>query len=236
MPVHCHADPYLCLVLSGRYEDSIAGRGRTFAPADAMFGPPGFEHRDRVGSGGARFFMVAFDPAAGESFTDRREVWMTPHRWNASGPSLELARLHVDFSRSGGRLDAMEIESRLLALWSGITGARATEHRGAAWLDGARARLHDEFAQSLRIVTLAADAGVHPPYFTRAFRARYGVGPAEYRARLRVTAACRSLADRRPIRQIAITLGYADTAHFTRDFLARVGITPAAYRRVVSGC
>lgn len=234
MPAHCHPDPYLCLLLTGRYEDTVCGRTRAYAPADATFSPPGFEHRDRVGGGGARFFTISFDPQAGSRYTERAALWDVPQRWSASGPALELARLHLAFVQSGGRPDPMDVESRVLDLWAALARVRGTDRRGASWLAAARARLHDEWAVSPRIVDLAADAGVHPTHFTRAFRARYGIGPAEYRARLRVAAACRALAERQAIRRTAITLGYADQAHLTRDFVARVGVSPAAYQRLLA--
>ena len=234
LPGHGHADPYFCLLLSGRYEDIVSGRERMFAPADAMFSPPGLEHRDRIGTGGAKFFTISFDPAAGPAYVERPALWNTPQRWSASGPSLDLARLYVTFVQSGAMLEAIDVEARVLALWSAITGPGSVERGPAAWLSAARARLHDEIAPAPRIADLAVDAGVHPVYFSRAFTSRFGMGPAEYRARLRVGAACRALGQQLPIRRIAIALGFADQAHFTRDFRARIGVTPAAYRRIVS--
>ena len=230
LPGHIHRDPYLSVLVSGRYEDAFGTVRRQFQPADATYSPPGFEHRDRIGTGGAKFFTVSFDPEDGATYTERRSIWDTPQRWDACGPAFCLSRLHVQFTQSGGSLDPLHIDDCLLTLWSGLARMRREEARTAAWLQRARARLHEEFVQPPRITELAADAGVHPTYFTRAFRQRFGLGPAEYRNRLRVTAACRALAGRDSLQSIAIAMGYADQPHFTRDFQQRIGTTPAAYR------
>lgn len=234
LPGHVHRDPYLSVLLSGRYEDAFGGTRREFQPADATYSPPGFEHRDRIGTGGATFFTVSFDPDAGGDYTDRQSIWDTPQRWDAAGPAYCLSRLHVQFARSGGALDPLHVDDCLMTLWAGLARMRREEARTAAWLQRARARLHEEFVQPPRIVDLAADAGVHPTYFTRAFRKRFGLGPAEYRNRLRVTAACRALAGRESLQRIVMTLGYADQPHFTRDFQQRIGTTPAAYRAALT--
>jgi len=233
LPSHVHADPYLSLLVSGRYQDSFGSQRREFDPEDATYSPPGFEHRDRIGTGGATFFTVSFDPGAGDQYADRQAMWHLPQRWNACGPAMCLTRLHVQFMSSGGRLDPLNVDDCLFTLWAGLGRQQQQEQRTAAWLARARARLHDECSRPTRVTDLAADAGVHPAYFTRAFRARYGVGPAEYRNRLRVLATCRALAGRDSLQTVALTMGYADQPHFTRDFAQRVGITPAAYRRMI---
>jgi AraC family transcriptional regulator len=233
LPAHVHADPYLSLLVSGRYQDSFGSERREFQPEDATYSPPGFEHRDRIGTGGATFFTVSFDPGAGPQYADRHELWDVPHRWNACGPAMCLTRLHVQFVSNGGRLDPLNVDDCLFTLWAGLARLRKQEHRTAAWLDRARARLHDQFSRPPRVTELAADAGVHPAYFTRAFRTRYGAGPAEYRNRLRVLAGCRALAGRESIQTIALTMGYADQPHFTRDFMRRIGTTPAVYRQMI---
>lgn len=233
LPAHTHRDPYLSLLVTGRYEDAFAGQHREFQPADATYSPPGFEHRDRIGGGGATFFTVSFDPAAGDEYAEQRTLWETPQRWNACGPAFCLSRLHVQFMKSGGRLDSLEVDDCLFSLWAGLARMRRLESTSATWLERAQARLHDEVARPPRITELALDANVHPTYFSRAFRSRFGIGPAEYRNRLRAAAACRALAGRESIQAIAIQLGYADQPHFTRDFNQRIGIAPAAYRRLV---
>lgn len=233
LPAHGHANPYLALLVSGSYEDIAAGRRRTFAPADALFSPAGFEHRDRIGTGGARFLVVTLDGDGGDRFVERRAAWSTPGHWRGGGPALDLARLHLELVRSGGTLDAWQVESRLLAAWARVDHETGGERGRAPWLERARARLHDESAALPRVIDLAADAGVHPTYFARAFARHYGLGPAQYRAHLRVTAACRALAERATLREIAIAVGYADQAHFARDFLRRMGTTPARYRRLI---
>ena len=165
-------------------------------------------------------------PIAGRSGR-RRSAGM-----RAGRPSVCRGCTCSSWTAAGG-LDPLDVDDCLFNLWSGLARMQRQESRTAEWLQRARARLHDDFIRPPRITELAADAGVHPTYFSRAFRDRFGVGPAEYRNRLRVMAACRALAGRDSIQTIAMDLGYADQPHFTRDFTQRIGTSPAAYRRLV---
>ena len=82
--------------------------------------------------------------------------------------------------------------------------------------------------------SLARLAGVHPVYFSRAFRRRYGCSPGDYLRRRRLERALGLLRTRTlPLAQVAAETGHADQAHFTRAFTRRYGISPGRFQSLL---
>jgi AraC-like DNA-binding protein len=82
------------------------------------------------------------------------------------------------------------------------------------------------------IKALARQAGYSPSHFRALFTEYYGIQPGQYIRRLRINEAKQLLREtRKPIKQIALELGYADPVSFHRSFTSATGQTPATYRR-----
>lgn len=89
----------------------------------------------------------------------------------------------------------------------------------------------DHFDQPLSIQSLADELEVSPSYFSALFSKCMGIGFHEYLTRFRVEEARQLLtATRRPINEIAVTVGYADQSSFTKAFKRVTGITPYRLR------
>ncbi len=91
-------------------------------------------------------------------------------------------------------------------------------------------------ADNLSLADLAAEAGLSPHHFTRAFRAATGLPPYRYlmreriaRARLLIVTTELSLA------QIAFDCGFSSQAHFTTAFTRLTGTTPGRLRKQRAG-
>jgi AraC family transcriptional regulator len=128
---------------------------------------------------------------------------------------------------------------RLLARHAGVEPARAVRARGG--LSAAARRRVLELIDAhldarLTITRLAAEVGLSPAHFARAFKQTVGRAPHEYLLYLRLERARRLL--ERPggpgettLSDIAQRTGFADQAHFTRLFKRAFGITPGALVR-----
>jgi AraC family transcriptional regulator len=101
--------------------------------------------------------------------------------------------------------------------------------RRPRWLGRALERLRESAPPT--ITELAADAGVHPVYFSRAFRTVVKVPPSRYVVEARLQRASALLVSSgATLSTIAHEAGFADHSHFCRQFRRRFGITPSAYR------
>jgi transcriptional regulator GlxA family with amidase domain len=87
-------------------------------------------------------------------------------------------------------------------------------------------------ARAVTIADMAGQAGLEERTFLRRFKAATGMKPTEYAQHLRIDKA-RDLLQltRRPIDQIAWSVGYEDPAAFRRLFQRIIGLSPSNYRR-----
>jgi len=130
--------------------------------------------------------------------------------------------------RSGEHLaGANALEGVLLAL-----AGRRARRDGPAWLAEAKELLAapDDFRTG--IAGLAADHGLSPSAFRRAFRAASGLSPREWAIHARLEKARDLLADTRlSVGEIAERLGYRDVHFFSRQFARHTGLPPLAWRK-----
>lgn len=88
--------------------------------------------------------------------------------------------------------------------------------------------------EDLNLTTLAAEAGMSPFYFARAFRQEFGEAPHQYLLRRRIERGKELLLrTETSLVEIALATGFSSQSHFTSTFKRFVGVTPGEYRRSV---
>ena len=81
---------------------------------------------------------------------------------------------------------------------------------------------------------LAAFHGVSRECFSRKFASETGISPKKFLTRMIVSRACRLLAGPlRPLREVAVELGFANEFYFSSFFSKHTGVSPKEYRRKV---
>jgi AraC family transcriptional regulator len=227
IPPHAHSSPYFCLVLEGWFEETWGSSRETCAAGTLVFHLASEVHADRFGDAGARCFNLELAPLLAERLADegalpRTRLTLRPGRAGAVAAAVRGAR------------DLPEIEAAVLMLLAELapsTGPATWRGRRPAWLDRSRERLCAGSPPS--IASLAEEAGVHPVYFTRAFRAAFRATPGEMARRIRLErAATALLSSEAPVAAVAHTAGFADHSHLCRHFRRAFGVTPSGYRRL----
>lgn len=95
----------------------------------------------------------------------------------------------------------------------------------------AMAYVHRHFSEPLTREEIADHVGISADYLTDCFRQELGITPTTYIRRYRIRQACELLRNTdQPITQIALTVGFSDSAHFTRTFQREMKVTPRAFR------
>lgn len=93
------------------------------------------------------------------------------------------------------------------------------------------AYLERHFARNFSLEVLARRAHLSPPYLSRLFARRMGIGLVQYMHRIRLEEACRLLRyTDAPITRIAAQVGYDEIAYFSRCFRAQLAASPREYR------
>ncbi len=92
--------------------------------------------------------------------------------------------------------------------------------------------LHAHYAEPLTREQIAAHVNISPDYLTDCFRQEVGVTPMVYLNRYRLKQA-RDLLENSDtkITQIALAVGFSESAHFTRMFQREVGVSPKEWRK-----
>lgn len=92
--------------------------------------------------------------------------------------------------------------------------------------------IESHYDAPLRVPELAAACHISPSYFYECFKAQMGVSPIEYKNRLLISHARRSLVDHpeMPIEELSERLGFESSIYFRRLFKHFTGKTPREYR------
>lgn len=228
LPRHSHAQPYVCLVTAGAFEERPRRRVETLQAGNAVWNSSGEEHEDRFGNRGARTVNIEFGEVWRERVAQGPGVW-TPAK------SAEVGWLVMRILRELAELDtanALSLEGLVCALIGEISREPSGAVRGRpAWLLDSRDRLMVEYRDPPGVGELAQQAGVHRSHFARAFRIHFGCTVAEFVRRLRIEWAAEELRRRRStLSEVSLQAGFGDQAHFTRAFKRITGITPGEYR------
>lgn len=90
--------------------------------------------------------------------------------------------------------------------------------------------VQENLHRSLDVPMLAARVGLSERSFYRKFTAVTGQSPAHFIERVRLDAARTLLAQRLPLKTIAVKVGLAPTARFTAAFARQFGVSPRLFR------
>jgi len=149
-------------------------------------------------------------------------------------------RLWSEVSASAPR-STLFTDGALTTLFSALAGLA---ERGAATPEVARGglaplalrrateRLAANLAGTVTLTELAADAGLSPFHFARAFKHSTGLPPHRYQLQLRIDVAKRLLETTdRAITDIALDVGYESSQALARLFRRELGTSPGDWRR-----
>lgn len=150
-----------------------------------------------------------------------------------AGIDLALALVEADLGEAVARRTAQQLVVHHRrpggqSQFSDLLELGGANGRFGPLLDWARARL----GEPLGVERLAAQAGMSPRHFARAFAAETGTTPARAVERMRLeTARLRVETTREPIDRVAEAAGFGDPERMRRAFLRAFGQPPQALRR-----
>lgn len=231
LPRHVHRDAYFSLLLQGDYAEIGPATTRQIPPFSLTFAPPEYEHADRIGPSGARFFTVSLDSDIMGAIDEAKAVSRTLNAWHQHEIVFVFLRLYITLVANGEDLDPLAVQEHVVRALELVDSRPCAAEREPVWVHRARERIHDTLEVPLSVIQLAQEAEVHPVHFSRTFRRTFGCGPAEYRACVRTHRACELLTTTAlALADIAVRLGFTDQSHMTRVFKRRLGVAPGTYR------
>ena len=229
---HIHEQASITIVAGGGLVE-LGPRGRaasTCARGALVVRPAGQPHANHIGRDG----VINLEIEIGASLLVDHGARITRGA-TLFGPTVAHlgARLRQEL-RARDQARSLIVEAVALEIIA--FGLRERERRPPLRLARAYDRIRCEFRDGVSMAALAAEAGLHPVSFARAFRAHYRMSPGELVRQLRVDWGAEQLVHQpaRSIASIAAEAGFYDQSHFTRAFAARTGRTPSQYRRALA--
>jgi AraC-like DNA-binding protein len=96
--------------------------------------------------------------------------------------------------------------------------------------------MQNNLNENLRLEDFARAAGMSISHFSARFRRQTGQSPIAYFIQLRMRLACRLLdLSGKPVKTVAMEIGYRDPYYFSRLFKKSMGISPEKYRDIKKG-
>jgi AraC family transcriptional regulator len=235
IPDHVHERPSITVVTGGTLvERRRRGRDNTdCAEGMLVVRPPGELHANDIGRRGVVNVELEIDP---ELLHDNDLAITATIVLRRPQLGRLAARLALEMG-AHDRARSLLVEGlalEILALSLRESASDDAGHRGPPrWLARVYERIVAEFRADLSVADLAREAGTHPVYLARAFRAHYRVAPGELLRARRLAWAADELAkdDGRSIASIAIDAGFYDESHFARAFRGAYGVSPSAQQR-----
>jgi AraC family transcriptional regulator len=182
------------------------------------------------------------DALAEEAGAPRPSALHVPEAWTTPDPMLSrLAPVLTGTLAAGaspGRLfvDQIGIATAmyLAEQYGGLRRAVLRPGGLAPWQERrAKEMIAANLAKEVSLADIAAECGLSPSHFSKAFKASVGVTPHGWLQASRVDQARALLKDGDLLlAEIAIACGFADQSHFNRIFRRAAGITPGAWRRM----
>lgn len=226
---HCDRRSRVSIVLSGSLREVALGREVHATAASVVVKPTDVRHCNVFGDAGARVLSILSPCALLDGYDAGPAGRLDRWRWYHTGPPAAAALRLV----RAIRWTPGDVVDGLWGLMGEILTSDAERDPASPppWLLRTKEELDDAFDQKPTVRALAAAAGVHPVYLSRAFRRHFGCAVTTYRRRLRVRAAAAELAATpTPAAQIALAVGFADQSHMCRDFQTELGISPGRLR------
>lgn len=155
----------------------------------------------------------------------------------AKGPDSELARAFLTFHVSletAGANQQMSLFRDFMNMFSAGTvlenGKRKAERCVDDRLVRARQLIEKRVFQNVPMEDIAEEARIPIFSLIRCFKREYGTSPHVWRMQARANAAAKSLREKVPLVEAAISCGFYDQSHMTRVFSKVFGVTPGQYR------
>jgi AraC family transcriptional regulator len=232
---HEHEVATIGVTLEGSVETALGASKRYSSPLNTVITkPPGERHANRIDEVDARLIIISAAPllADGELRCCKPALLEVVHgRDQRAGVLARSVARELAAPDDVTPLAVGGLVRELLASIARHREARREGH-GARWLRRSLDYIHAHAADAIGLAEVAREAGVHPVYFARAFRAQTGLPVGAYLRKLRVDRAAERLASTNlRIADIALEAGFSDQSHLTRVFRALTGMTPATYRQ-----
>lgn len=233
---HFHEHANIALAVEGSFIETVGTKPYEVNPYSVIFRPAGEKHSNRYGNATARSLIIEVRP---QLLAEVRQVTGILDRASYVKAGL-ISHLALRIFGEFRMLDAvapLAIQALTLEILVEATRLDSRiEGSPPQWLRQARDVIHEQFADSLSLFSVAEQVGIHAAHLAKLFRKHYGCTVGDYIRRLRLDCAAQLLArSEKTLSTIALAAGFYDQSHFVHLFKLRFGVTPGVFRARLKG-
>ena len=224
---HAHEKPYLCLLVSGLYNEKNDRTSEVVTTGTALFRGANHEHANHFyDRGGICFNVEINDP---EEFMDE-SGFKLPDAPHPRLGTVDIYNLFISFKR-GAAKDTLNI----LCYESLIKHFDLLPVKGKLdWIRQMKDRIHSDPFEPISLSKLKKEFGLHPGYIVRKFKEKTGYRLSEYLNKVRVEISLAQMMETDDnLTRIALDTGFCDQSHFNRNFRRHFGVSPSNLRRML---
>ena len=227
------SDYYLIYIESGGMEVDLPKGRVSVKEGDVILFPPQYPYRyGCTGNVALSYLWVHFTGSYAGRMLEECGFDSLPFVKSVGGHHGACAgfRRMFEIFESSTRLQRQELacalERLLLDLSLAMDGAR-----GERGLERSLNYIHTSYHTDLRIPRLAQMEHLSNSRYVAVFKERTGLSPNQYVTDLRISIACDQLRNsEQSVKEIALSVGYADPHFFSRLFKKKTGVSPQKYR------
>ncbi|AZZ97295.1 AraC family transcriptional regulator [Pseudoalteromonas sp. R3] len=229
MPAHRHDHAQLSVLLSGGLREQTEQSAFDIATPGLCFKPQHILHSDQYGAQGTLIFSFSLSPELLTRFdklTSPRYQWQS--RLTAGPRTGQASYLQALYH---GQLDTLHDLFWDTLSECGIPQHTVRERQRPDWLVRAK-KLLEEAEQPVSLSELATQQGIHPVYFSRAFKQYFHISASAYQQQLQLSKALRSMTQGLPLSDSAFHAGFSDQSHMSRAMTSRLGLSPGKLQKL----
>ncbi|MGN0686556.1 MAG: AraC family transcriptional regulator [Oscillospiraceae bacterium] len=256
VPLHCHKEFEINLVLSGCGEFAVGDDRFIADEGDIIIIQPNIPHSvHQCGNTVLIYDTLVFSSDMLLSRNDDRSslqyiIPLSNHAVSIAAhitaehkcyrELLSYAKGFIAASKKNSALDDVILKGKLFCFFAAIfknaelTSASDSQVKYSELIRPSIEYINEHFAEKLTINRLADISHLSESYFMKAFKQCAGMGAAQYINQIRIKAACECLRENNcNISQIAFSCGFTNLSNFNRQFRRQVGISPREYSRKI---
>ena len=223
---HSHKKPYLCLLVSGKYNEKSYYSFVT-KNGNVLYRPINYEHSNRFSN--EQGICLNLEINYPEQFIDQNNFILPELRLEQKA-SINIYKLLYSF-KSNVSKDILNI----YCYESFLSHFENLKVKGKLiWVKKVKEYINDNKLNTISLKTLSEEFQLHPNYIVRKFKEVTGYTLSEYLIKIRLEYSIKNLIQTKSkLTDIALNSGFYDQSHFNKNFTKNIKTTPSLFRKII---